>query len=69
MPGEISTPGEIAAIATNYQYAIIVTRLKGARETKTLDLRAIVLFRFANGKILEQRSVPFDGYQWDQFWA
>lgn len=67
--GEISTPAKLVTIVTNNQYVNLITRLKGEREGKKLDLQVSFLFRFSGGKIIEQRSIPFDDYAWDQFWA
>ena len=65
---EVNTPAEVLNISTSRNTVILVTRLHGVREGKTMDLQVVFIFSFHKGKIIEGRSIPVDDYVWDKFW-
>jgi hypothetical protein len=66
--GEVSTPGEIVDICSNWNSITLIVRLRGERKGKTLDQKVAFYFTFKNGKIDYGQSLPFDIYAWDEFW-
>jgi len=65
---EVSTPGEIVNICSNWNSITLIVRLQGERNGKILDQIVGFYFKFKNGKIDYGHSLPFDIYAWDKFW-
>ena len=48
---------------------ILVSHMTGERRGRVLDQQVCFVFRFADGKLVEGRSIPADDYSWDESWA
>lgn len=60
---------EPRAVAANADYLFVWGRITAQRNGKKLDSEHCVMYRFANGKIVQGRTVPIDLYAFDEFWA
>ena len=60
---------EPRAVLANDEYLIVYGRLRAERAGKRLDCDHCVMFRFADGKVVEGRTIPLDQYAFDEFWS
>jgi ketosteroid isomerase-like protein len=60
---------EPRAVTADGDYLIVWGRISAERAGKRLDSDHCVMYRFANGKIVEGRTVPVDQYAFDAFWS
>lgn len=60
---------EPQAIAADGDYLLIWGRISAERAGKRLDSEHCVMYRFAEGKIVEGRTIPIDLYSFDEFWS
>ena len=51
------------------KFGMVVHRLKGEREGKTLDTWGFGLFRFEDDKVVAHWECVGDQQQWDNFWS
>ncbi len=66
---EVATPGSLSKIKVQGDTITLFTRLTGARSNKKLNLDVEFRFKFKDGKIVEQTSIPTDDEKWRDFWA
>ena len=60
---------EPRAVAADGDYLVVWGRITAQHAGKLLDSDHCVMYRFANGKIVEGRTVPVDQYAFDAFWS
>ena len=60
---------EPRAVAADGDYLVVWGRITAEREGRRLDSDHCVMYRFAEGKIVEGRTVPVDLYAFDEFWS
>lgn len=58
-----------AATAVDGDYLFIWGRISAQRAGKMLDCDHGVVFRFADGKVVEGRTLPSNLYEFDDFWS
>jgi ketosteroid isomerase-like protein len=60
---------EPRAVAADGDYLVVWGRITAERAGRRLDSDHCVMYRFADGKIVEGRTVPVDLYAFDEFWS
>ncbi len=60
---------EPRAVAADGDYLVVWGRITAERAGRRLDSDHCVMYRFADGKIVEGRTVPIDLYAFDEFWS
>lgn len=50
-------------------HAIALVRVTAERDGRTLDTREVVVFRVEDGRLHDAHHVPFDLYEWDEFFS
>ncbi len=60
---------EPRAVAADGDYLVVWGRITAERSGKRFDSDHCVMYRFANGKVVEGRTVPIDQYAFDAFWS
>jgi ketosteroid isomerase-like protein len=56
-------------LLANDSTVMFVARLRATRNGRQLDTHNSYLYRFANGKIVEAHTIPFDQALADDFWG
>jgi ketosteroid isomerase-like protein len=59
---------DLRSVVADDEYLFAYGRVSATRGGKTLDSDHCVVFRFADGKIVEGRTIPVDLYAFDAFW-
>jgi uncharacterized protein len=60
---------EPRAVAADGDYVVVWGRITAERGDRRLDSDHCVMYRFADGRIVEGRTVPVDLYAFDEFWS
>jgi ketosteroid isomerase-like protein len=58
----------LRSVVADDEYLFAYGRVSATRNGKTLDSDHCVVFRFAEGKVVEGRTLPVDLYAFDAFW-
>lgn len=56
-------------VVASHERLFVYGRITAQRGERRLDSEHLVVFRFAEGRIVEGRTVPLDLYQFDAFWT
>jgi ketosteroid isomerase-like protein len=59
---------DLRSVVADDEYLFAYGRIWAMRGGRTLDCDHCVVFRFADGKIVEGRTIPVDLYAFDAFW-
>jgi ketosteroid isomerase-like protein len=59
---------DLRSVVADDEYLFAYGRVSATRKGRTLDSDHCVVFRFAEGKIVEGRTIPVDLYAFDAFW-
>ena len=60
---------EPRSVAAADEHLFVYGRISAVRAGKQLDSDHYVVFRFANNRVVEGRTIPADLYAFDEFWA
>ena len=60
---------EIHDVLADDDHVVVLVRVTGEREGRTLDDNSVQVFHVAEGKVTEQWLIPGDPYANDEFWG
>jgi ketosteroid isomerase-like protein len=60
---------ELVDVLVGADHLAVIVDVRGRRNGRTLDQRAVQVFNLRGGRIAYRRIYPFDQDDWDEFWS